>query len=275
MVPRPLLRGASMSKREDADVSKGHSDSNYKRELRELQIELVKLQRRLIRDDARVLVIVEGRDGAGKDGTIKRVTAHMSPRETRVFAPSKPSDRERTQWYFQRFVPHLPSAGEFVLFNRSWYNRAGVERVMGFCTGSDIETFFDTVVGFEALLIRSGVELRKYYLDIDRAEQKKRLASRRTDPLKTWKNSPVDAKAMALWDDYTAARDEMFRRTNHTIGPWRIVRANHKKRGRLALICDLLDSFAYKGKDKDLISPDRDIVFSWSPEAAKKGLLAQ
>src|SRR5215212_11674484 len=154
-----------MSKREDADASKSHSDSDYKRELRALQIELVKLQRSLIRDDARVLVIVEGRDGAGKDGTIKRVTAHMSPRETRVFAPSKPSDRESTQWYFQRFVPHLPSAGEFVLFNRSWYNRAGVERVMGFCTGSELETFFDTVIDFEALLIRSGVELRKYYLD--------------------------------------------------------------------------------------------------------------
>ena len=181
--------------KKNGDDDDDNGDSDYKRELRALQIELVKLQRELIRDDARVLVIVEGRDGAGKDGTIKRLTAHMSPRETRVFAPSKPSDREETQWYFQRFVPQLPSAGEFVVFNRSWYNRAGVERVMGFCTGTDVETFFDTVVDFEALLIRSGLELRKYYLDISKAEQKKRLAERKTDPLKTWKNSPVDAKA--------------------------------------------------------------------------------
>ena len=126
-------------------------------------------------------------------------------------------------------MPHLPSAGEFVVFNRSWYNRAGVERVMGFCTGTDVETFFDTVIDFEALLIRSGLELRKYYLDISRGEQKKRLAERKTDPLKTWKNSPVDAKAQKKWDDYTEARDEMFRRTNHTLGPWRIVRANQQE----------------------------------------------
>ena len=249
-------------------------DDDYKRELRALQIELVKLQRDLIEDGARVLVIIEGRDGAGKDGTIKRLVDHMSPRETRVFAPGKPSDRERTQWYFQRFVPNLPSAGEFVVFNRSWYNRAGVERVMDFCTGSDVDVFFDTVIDFEALLIRSGLELRKYYLDISRGEQKKRLAERRTDPLKTWKTSPVDAKAITKWDDYTEARDEMFRRTNHTIGPWRVVRANQKKRARLALLCDLLDSFDYKGKDKGLVKPDREVVFPWSPEAAKKGLLA-
>src|SRR5262245_61906113 len=210
-----------MAKNNNNDDDYDNGNSDYKRELRALQIELVKLQRDLIGEDARVLVIVEGRDGAGKDGTVKRLTAHMSPRETRVFAPSKPSDRERAQWYFQRFVPQLPSGGEFVVFNRSWYNRAGVERVMGFCTGSDVETFFDTVVDLEALLIRSGLELRKYYLDISRDEQKKRLASRHTDPLKAWKNSPVDAKAIAKWKDYTEARDEMFRRTNHTIGPWR------------------------------------------------------
>jgi len=252
----------------------GPSDSDYKRELRALQIELVKLQRVLIHDKAQVLVIIEGRDGAGKDGTVKRLIAHMSPRETRVFAPSKPSDREMTQWYFQRFVSQLPSGGEFVVFNRSWYNRAGVERVMGFCSESDVEIFFDTVVDFEGLLIRSGLELRKYYLDISRGEQKERLAARQTDPLKTWKNSPVDAKAQKKWKEYTKARDEMFRRTNHTLGPWRVVRANQKKRARLGIICDLLDSFEYKGKDKGLVKPDRDIVFPWSPESAKKGLLA-
>jgi len=264
-----------MAKKHDKDDDDDdNGDADYKRELRALQIELVKLQRELIKDGARVLVIIEGRDGAGKDGTIKRLTAHMSPRETRVFAPSKPSDKEETQWYFQRFSPHLPSAGEFVVFNRSWYNRAGVERVMGFCTGIDVETFFDTVVDYEALLIRSGLEIRKYYLDITRNEQKKRLEERKEDPLKTWKNSPVDAKAQKKWDDYTKARDDMFRRTNHTLGPWRVVRANQKKRARLGVICDLLDSFDYKGKDEGLVKPDRDVVFPWSPEAVKKGLLA-
>jgi len=259
----------------DNDDDDDNGDSDYKRELRALQIELVKLQRTLIKEEARVLVIVEGRDGAGKDGTIKRLTDHMSPRETRIFAPSKPSDREMTEWYFQRFIPHLPSGGEFTVFNRSWYNRAGVERVMGFCSQIDVETFFDTVVDFEALLIRSGLELRKYYLDISKSEQKKRLAERKKDPLKTWKNSPVDAKAQKKWDEYTEARDGMFHRTNHTLGPWRVVRANQKKRGRVALICDLLDSFEYKGKDNGLVKPDRDIVFPWSPEAEKKGLLAR
>jgi len=194
----------------------------------------------------------------------------MSPRETRVFAPSKPSDREQTQWYFQRFVPHLPAADEFVVFNRSWYNRAGVERVMGFCTDEDAEYFFDTVADFESLLVRSGLELRKYYLDISRSEQKERLAERKKDPLKSWKISPVDAKALKKWDAYTKARDEMFRRSSHTLGPWRVVRANHKKRGRIALITDLLDSFKYPGKDKAIVEPDRDLVFPWTPEAEKK-----
>src|SRR5215467_923626 len=150
------------------------SSADYDEELYDLQIELVKLQRRLIEENARVLVIIEGRDGAGKDGTIKRLTEHMSPRETRVHAPGKPSDREKSEWYFQRFVPQLPSGGEFVVFNRSWYNRAGVERVMGFCTEREVKEFFATVGDYESLLVRTGIELRKYYLDISRDEQKKR-----------------------------------------------------------------------------------------------------
>src|SRR6185436_16861035 len=156
-----------MTEDDDDDDQDNHG---YKAELRALQIELVKLQRDLIDSHARVLVIVEGRDGAGKDSTIKRLTEHMSPRDTRVFAPRKPSEVELRQWYFQRFVPHLPSGGEFVVFNRSWYNRAGVERVMGFCTKEDLEYFFDTVSDFESILIRSGLELRKYYLDISKNE---------------------------------------------------------------------------------------------------------
>src|SRR5690349_16742673 len=166
-------------------------DRHYHRALYDLQVELVKLQRRLIGGGERVLVIVEGRDGAGKDGTIKRLTEHMSPRETRIHATGTPSGREQSEWYFQRFVPYLPAAAEFVVFNRSWYNRAGVERVMGFCTEAEVETFFESVVPFEAMLVRDGIAIRKYYLDISRNEQKKRLAERAEDPLTQWKLSPI------------------------------------------------------------------------------------
>src|SRR6185295_5048791 len=204
-------------------------------------------------DGRRVLIIVEGRDGAGKDGTIKRLTEHMSPRETRIYAPGKPSDRELREWYFQRFIPHLPVAGEFMIFNRSWYNRAGVERVMGFATEDEVECFLDTVVDFESLLARSGLEIRKYYLDISRKEQKERLKERAIDPLKAWKISPVDAQALDKWDDYTKARNQMFRRTSHKRVPWRIVDADHKKSARLALIRDLLQSFSYPEKNKKLV----------------------
>jgi len=248
---------------------------DYKEELEALQIELVKLQRNLIAKDARVLVIFEGRDGAGKDGTIKRVTEHMSPRETRVFAPPKPSDRERGEWYYQRFIGELPAQGEFVLFNRSWYNRAGVERVMGFCTEAEVEEFFDTVTDFESLLIRSGLHLRKYYLDISRDEQKKRLADRGKDPLKTWKNSPVDAAAVKNWKPYTKARDEMFLRTSHGLAPWRVVKANNKKAARLGVMKDLLDSFPYPGKKTALVEPDRETVVIWTPDIECEGVLAR
>src|SRR3546814_328834 len=157
---------------------------------------------------------MEGRDGAGKDGTIKRITEHMSPRETRVVALGKPSDREQTEWYFQRHVTHLPAGGEFVLFNRSWYNRAGVERVMGFCTEAEYESFMTNVPLFEDLLVRSGIRLLKYYLDIDRDEQKKRLALRERDPLKQWKISPIAKVALKHWKAYSRARDAMLSRSH-------------------------------------------------------------
>jgi len=254
-------------------MNDGNVHEHYKRKLYDLQVQLVKLQRDLIADGTRVLVILEGRDGAGKDSTIKRLIAHMSPRETRVHAPVKPTQRENGEWYFQRFVTHLPSAGEFVVFNRSWYNRAGVERVMGFCTEKDVDAFFDSVIDFEKILVRSGLEIRKYYLDITRAEQKKRLAERHKDPLKLWKNSPIDARAIKKYDAYTEARDDMFRRSNHPDAPWHIVLANDKKQARLALIGDLLTGFAYKGKQKKVVAPDRRIVFPWS--RAKEALLAK
>jgi polyphosphate kinase 2 len=242
----------------------GKGTKEYEESLRALQIELVKLQADLIRTEARVLVIVEGRDAAGKDGTIKRLTEHMSPRDTRVFAPSKPSDAETKQWYFQRFTPHLPSGGEFVIFNRSWYNRAGVERVMGFATQDEVESFFRTVDDFERLQVRDGLHLRKYYLDIDRDEQKERLEERQNDPLKKWKNSPIDASASKKWDVYTKARDDMFRRTSFKEAPWRVVKADQKKPARLAMLADLIGSFDYKDKDESVLKRNRMLVFPWS-----------
>ncbi len=240
----------------------------YKDRLYELQVELVKLQRKLIAEKERVLVIIEGRDTAGKDGLIKRLTAHMSPRETRVFAVTKPTERDLTSWYFERFVAHLPAGGEFVVFNRSWYNRAGVERVMGFCTKDEYEVFMETVAGFEAMLVHSGIRIFKYYLDISRDEQKKRLAARRKDPLKQWKVSPVDEAAQKHWDDYSDARDKMLARTNHPSAPWHIVRSDHKKTARIAMIGDLLTRTDYPHKTPKTCAPDPRVVFPYSEEVA-------
>ena len=194
----------------------------------------------------------------------------MSPRDTRVHAPGKPSDREESQWYFQRFIRFLPSADEFVVFNRSWYNRAGVERVMGFASKSQVESFLENVVPFETMLVHDGIALRKYYLDISKHEQKKRLEARRDDPLKQWKISPVDEAAQDKWHAYSKARDEMFKRTSHAPAPWRVVVADEKKIARLELLRDLLDSFSYKDKDKKITRPDRKIVFEWSSKGEKR-----
>ncbi len=218
----------------------------YEKQLRHLQIELVKLQRHVISQGRKVLIILEGRDGAGKDGTIKRITEHLSPRDIRIVALPKPSDMEATQWYFQRYVAHLPGAGEIVLFNRSWYNRAGVETVMEFCTPAQTTAFLRAVPEFEAMLAESGITIIKYYLDISRAEQKKRLTARAKDPLKQWKISPIDAKALHHFDDYTKARDIMLRQTDSAACPWMVVRAGDKKAARLAIIADLITRVDYK-----------------------------
>lgn len=233
----------------------------YKVELRRLQVELVKLQRHLIKNDLKILLLFEGRDAAGKDGVIKRFVQHLSPRETRVVALGKPSDRDRKSWYFQRYAPHLPSAQEMVLFNRSWYNRAGVERVMGFCGAAEYEEFMNTVLPFEHMLVTSGIQVFKYYLDISKEEQKRRLNDRRVDPLKQWKVSPVDKVAIKHWDDYSAARDEMLARTHNEVTPWFIVRADDKKRARLNVIRHLLSCVDCPDKDEHMAKPDSSVVF--------------
>ena len=246
----------------------------YAKALVKLQIELVKLQRHVIERGLQVLVIFEGRDAAGKDGTIKHVIEHLSPRETRVVALGPPSDRDEHSWYFQRYVRHLPAGGEIVLFNRSWYNRAGVERVMGFCTGAETRAFLETVPGFEEMLTRSGIKLVKYYLDISKGEQKRRLKDRRTDPLKQWKLSPIDVKAPKLWRDYSKARNEMLAKSHTAQTPWIVVRADDKHHARLNVIRDLLWRLDYPDRPKRLDLPDPRVVFAYDKTDLENGLIA-
>lgn len=250
-------------------------DHRYRRELRDLQIELVKFQRHLIARGDRIVVLLEGRDAAGKDGTIKRIVEHLSPRDTRVVALPAPSDREQTEWYFQRYVEHLPAAAEFVLFNRSWYNRAGVERVMGFCNDEDVQRFFTDAPVFEQMLFNAGIRLFKYYLDIDRHEQAQRLKERRNDPLAQWKISPVDKVAVKHWNDYTRSRDEMFRRTHWPHSPWYIVRADDKHVARLNLMRHLLSQLPYRGKKRDLLEFDPGVVFAFDETRLHDGSIAR
>jgi len=217
----------------------------YFRELFRLQGELVKLQDWVVHTGERVVVIFEGRDAAGKGGAIKRITQRLNPRVCRVAALPAPNDREKTQWYFQRYVAHLPAAGEIVLFDRSWYNRAGVERVMGFCSDDDLEEFFRSVPEFEKMLVRSGIRLLKYWFSISDEEQEARFLGRIHDPLKQWKLSPMDLESRRRWEDYTRAKEVMLARTHIPEAQWWVVQAVDKKRARLNMIHHLLQQFPY------------------------------
>jgi polyphosphate kinase 2 len=265
---------AKAKRRPDAPGPTEVNGHEYRAALLQLQIELVKLQREIIRSNDRIVVVLEGRDAAGKDGAIKHMTEHLSPRETRVVALGKPSDRDSTSWYFQRYVRYLPAAQEMVVFNRSWYNRAGVERVMGFCTEAQYQEFMEAVPNFEQMLTRSGIRIFKYYLDISRKEQKTRLKARRKDPLKQWKISPIDEAALAHWRDYSLARDEMFARTHTPFAPWRVVRADDKHAARLNLIKDFLSHLDYDGKDERIVLPNPDIAFVYNETYRANGMIA-
>lgn len=246
---------------------------NEKKVLHSLYIELVKLQKEIISSNLKLLVIIEGRDAAGKDGTIKKITKHLSPRETRVVALSKPSDRQEQEWYFQRFSVHLPTSGEFVLFNRSWYNRAGVEKVMGFCSDEEYKSFFKDVELFEKMLVDAGFIILKYYLDISKEEQEKRLSDRRKDPLKQWKISPIDEVAQEHWKDYSDARNEMLLKSNFKNAPWIVVNANNKETARIALITDLLKHMNYKAKNEKLLTHNHGLVYPATKKNIKEKLL--
>jgi polyphosphate kinase 2 len=231
---------------EAINISANPDRLRYFKELFRLQGELVKLQDWVVQQGLKVVVLFEGRDAAGKGGAIKRITQRLNPRVCRVAALAAPSQRERTQWYFQRYVSHLPGAGEIVLFDRSWYNRAGVERVMGFCSDYDYEEFLRTVPEFERMLQRSGIILIKYWFSITDEEQYARFTTRMKDPLKQWKLSPMDLESRRRWEDYTKAKEIMLERTHTTESPWWIVAANDKKRARLNCISHLLSQVPYQ-----------------------------
>jgi polyphosphate kinase 2 len=236
---------------------------DYDTQLYALQKQLVLLQAHMARAGERIVLVFEGRDAAGKGGTIKTILEYLNPRYNIIAALPKPNDRERTQWYFQRYVDWLPAAGEMVLFDRSWYNRAGVEPVMGFCTPEQTELFLDEAPEFEKRLTRDGIRLFKFWLSIGREMQLKRFHDRRHDPLKTWKLSPIDLDALDKWDDYSKARDRMLERTDSAHAPWTVIRANDKRRLRLNVIRTVLNGFDYEGKDKKAIGKiDDKIVLS-------------
>lgn len=227
----------------------------YEKEKAALQVELLKVQHWLQETDQKLVMLFEGRDAAGKGGTIKRFTEHLNPRNARVVALNKPSDSERGQWFFQRYIQHLPTAGEIVLYDRSWYNRAGVERVMGFCEPTEYLEFMRQTPEFERMLTRSGIKLFKYWFSVTQNEQRRRFISREADPLKRWKLSPIDRASMDLWDDYTEAKEAMFFYTDTADAPWTVIRSNDKKRARLNCMRHFLSQFDYPDKDISVATP--------------------
>jgi polyphosphate kinase 2 len=252
-------------------MTKSHHD--YRQELRQLQISLVNTQKWAMANGEKALIIFEGRDGAGKDGAIKRITEHLSIRNTRTVALPKPSEHDRTQWYLQRYVSHLPAAGEITIFNRSWYNRAGVEVVMGFSTPEEQEVFLRDTPTFERMLSESGVRIVKLWLDISKAEQAKRLQARRDDPVKALKTSALDAVAQKEWKAYSKARNTMLVRTDSPWAPWTVVHTDHKKRARIAIMRHLVHTLAPSDICKTVSEPDPDTLFAFDATALEDGRL--
>ncbi|MCK4441793.1 MAG: polyphosphate kinase 2 [Sulfurovaceae bacterium] len=242
----------------------------YEKELRKLQVELLKFQNHVKDKGLKILMIFEGRDAAGKGGTIKRITEHLNPRGARVVALEKPSDKESSQWYFQRYVTHLPSAGEIVLFDRSWYNRAMVEPVMGFCTERQHHKFLKDVPKFEKMIVDEGIQIFKFYFSVSKKEQAKRFKARETDPLKQYKLSPVDKESQRLWDEYTLAKFMMLSATHTNSAPWTIIKSDNKKKARLNSIKHILNFVDYpKRIDTQEINVDKDIVVYGRDESIK------
>ena len=234
--------------------------SKYEKEKAQLQAELLKVQLWARETGERFILLFEGRDAAGKGGTIKRFTEHLNPRSARVVALEKPSDVERGQWFFQRYISHLPTSGEMVLFDRSWYNRAGVERVMGFCQPNDYLEFMRQTPEFERMLVRSGIRLYKFWFSVTQAEQRRRFNARETDPLKQWKLSPIDLASLEMWDDYTEAKEAMFFYTDTADAPWTVIKSDDKKRARLNCMRYFLSTLDYPGKDYRIAQPPDPLI---------------
>ncbi|GGL89358.1 polyphosphate kinase 2 [Nakamurella endophytica] len=249
--------------REDYPYDERMARHEYETTKRALQIELLKLQRWVKDTGQKIVVLFEGRDAAGKGGTIKRFTEHLNPRGATVVALEKPSERERTQWYFQRYITHLPAAGEIVLFDRSWYNRAGVERVRGFCTAEEYRTFMQQTPDLERMLVGSGIHLVKLWFSVTQSEQRTRFLIRRIDPVRQWKLSPTDLASLDQWDAYTDAKEAMFFYTDTAEAPWTVIKSNDKKRGRINAMRHLLSGLDYTDKDPERVGPvDPKIVGS-------------
>jgi polyphosphate kinase len=247
--------------REDYPYPERLSRQEYDRQKRLLQIELLKLQNWCKDTGERLVIVFEGRDAAGKGGTIKRFMEHLNPRGASVVALTKPNERESTQWYYQRYIKHLPAAGEIVLFDRSWYNRAGVERVMGFCTRAEYLEFMRQTPELERMLVRSGIRLVKFWFSVTQGEQRTRFAIRQVDPVRQWKLSPMDLASLDKWDDYTEAKEAMFFYTDTADAPWTVVKSNDKKRARLEAMRHVLNRFEYDDKDTEVVgTPDRLII---------------
>lgn len=234
---------------EDLSIGKTLRYLDYERKLRKLQVELIRLQTWAIENNERIIILFQGRDAAGKSGAIRRITERINPRHMRIVALSKPNEDEKTQWYFQRYVEQFPKAGEIVLFDRSWYNRAVVEPVNGFCTQEEYDTFMNQVNDFERMILESGIHLVKMYMSISRKEQAKRFEDIQSDPLKQWKMTKLDERAQDLWDEYTEYKDAMFEKTNTELAPWKIIKANRKTEARVNVINHILDMIPY---NKDL-----------------------
>jgi len=247
--------------RQDFPYGRRLGRGKYEEAKRGLQVELLKLQRHIKSTGGRLVIVFEGRDAAGKGGTIKRFTENLNPRGARIVALEKPTDREQTEWYLQRYISHLPSAGEIVLFDRSWYNRAGVERVMGFCRPDECTEFLHEAPEFERMLARDGITLIKFWFSVSRGEQLRRFVNRQLDPVKRWKLSPIDLASLDKWDDYTDAKEAMFFYTDLADAPWTVVKSNDKRRARLEAMRHVLCQIPYEGKDGDLVgAPDPLIV---------------
>ena len=252
-LPKKIAKGALRSG--DYPYSERMKRRAYEKQMRLLQIELLKLQSHIRETQQRIVVLFEGRDSAGKGGCIKRFMEHLNPRHARSVALSKPTEAERGQWYFQRYVTHLPTSGNMVLFDRSWYNRAGVERVMGFCTNEEYDEFMRQVPDFERNLVRSGIRLIKFWFSVSREEQRRRFKEREVHPLKQWKLSPVDLASLDKWDEYTRAKEAMFFYSDTYDSPWTVIKSDCKKRARLNAMRFILHTIPYANKDLDRIGP--------------------